>query len=186
MITEVAVDVDTLTNKISTTEFTRKNSGISARYVPIDDKWGFKIYKDLHEAYYTYFAQRIIAHFDYAPLVGQQIKIGEDFGYIVETANIQKLNENEFWRKFPRFEQYKFENEVEDATGISQADLHHNNVGFIGDRLLVIDCGQGWTSHDIDDIEWLQFRLTELGLWRGDEVEYSAWGKIPEGTYTNK
>lgn len=165
-------------------------AGCDARFAPITHKWGFKMYVSLIEAYYTFFRQRILHFHGLAPQVGQQmqpieIPYGEgcgstrmSYGYIVERVRIANdylpsgWDMDDVWCK-----EDELNERMEELTGSRDGDLHPKNVGFDdNDNLLIVDCGQGTTTHGEHHLSDLRDQLIELELWQGDDVEYAIWG----------
>lgn len=184
------VTLETVNARLSTTP-RGTAGGCDARFTPITNKWGFKMYVNLIEAYYTYFRQRILHHHGLSPAVGQQmpaieIPFGDDcgetrqsWGYVVQMVRIGQDYQPNGWCFDDLWEAADNLNErLEELTGTPDGDLHPKNVGFDdNDNLLIVDCGQGTRGHDEVSLENLRSDLIALDLWRGDDVEYGLWGR---------
>ena len=194
------ISEDSVTSIVAVKEGAEYASGVSARFMPLNQTWGFKMYNNLIEAYFTYFAQRLLASIGVSPKLGQQMspirtpfKVsdhqdsnpwGLGYGYLTESVKLipkpdwtvpkellDELNANRRKLKFRATE----------ILGWEMGDLHSENVGWIESadgvsRWYIIDCGDGMVEHTWDDVQDLVELLEDNDLWRGDNAEYSVWG----------
>lgn len=173
------------------------STGVSAKFVPLTQKWGFKMYLDRNEAYFTYFMQRLLHSFGCCPAVGQQMppmQVDDEtyYGYLVEIPMIPKyyhqetfpqswdVQDREFYSRPYMQTMRALQNEIQHVLGEPMNDLHPANIGFLNDRMVAIDVGQGMTQHDRCDIEVIAEKLRDETLWAGSILEYLIWGTPDE------
>lgn len=119
--------------------------GISARFVPIDDKWGIKAYQSERKRDMAYRKQKQYAELGFAPPVGDIFRIGYWYCYATRIA-IPMVHPNmPIMQKFRIFNACKQEREdrLQEMwdEGLNPHDTHRGNWGYYEDELVLIDLG---------------------------------------------
>ncbi len=205
MLAVAEISEDSVTSLVAVKQGEDYSSGVSAKFMPLSESWGFKMYNNLIEAYFTYFAQRLLASIDVAPKLGQQMPAirtpfneeqyrggnpwGLGYGYI--TATVKLLPKPDYLVTEKQYEEYsKAKRELcrraFDILGWDMGDLHQENMGWIEsaegvNQWYIIDCGDGMVEHNWKDVLELVEKLQDNDLWRGDDAEYATWGMPLKG-----
>lgn len=143
-------------------------SGISAVFIPINEKWAIKLFSSEEKRDDVKETQRIFAEKGFGPDVGDNIDLPEmideyQFGYFTEiiktcVPGINRLHHTadeyderqEAWYNFTA--KYGSEDSVGSevhnslerafkATGITLSDMHAGNLGWKNDKIIPIDFG---------------------------------------------
>jgi hypothetical protein len=130
----------------------RTNSpyGTECFFVPIDKKWGVKVYKSRSNRNHAYLVQKKLSKHKLAPPVGAKFSLGYDkHCYITriaqvvihdaQTTDYQLYDEIETLH-LPGIEY--LEEKIENLTGTPPEDLHAGNIGILDGEYVVIDTGR--------------------------------------------
>lgn len=202
---------ESITSAVAVQDSEDYDSGVSAKFMPLNERWGFKMYNNLIEAYFTYFVQRLCASVGISPALGQQMPpvqtpFNEDkfkggypwglgYGYIVERVTLlPKPSWQVSEEQYDEFHNacHDLKSQFEDLMGWELGDCHAENLGWIEsaegvNQWYIIDCGDGMVDHKWGDVEDAIELLKERGLWRGDDVEFGVWGiPVPTADFPSK
>lgn len=142
---------------------TSAKRGVSARFVQINEKWGVKAYICEYDRDIAYTNQVKLNRLDIAPQAGIRFEIfnpdKEDFifCYITEVADVfecidyndSRLNGEGFSATMSSLQRY-FKQKCSENE-IFCNDLHSGNVGFVGDKPVIIDTGMGYPTY-VDEL----------------------------------
>lgn len=143
-------------------------NGISAAFIPINEKWAIKLFKSQSQRDEVKETQAIFANCGYGPEVGEDINLPEKidkykFGYFTEIVKtcVPGINRDyhtdeeheermDAWAEFE--EEYGSEcdegtevfnalRDAFDATGMELTDMHAGNLGWKDGKIIPIDFG---------------------------------------------
>lgn len=130
----------------------KMKKGVSAKFTPIDDKWGIKIFVSEFNRDYTYNGQKLAHQHGLAPEIGEKFEVEIDgckhYGYITEciVMTVRELFNDDYMdctrSGFYDTDEYINLMKALRNIGISTCDMHWANVGWMpDDRFVAIDFG---------------------------------------------
>lgn len=124
-------------------------SGTECFFVPIDKKWGVKVYSSRGNRDHAYLVQQKLSKHKLAPPVGAKFSLGDDkHCYITRIVQVV-INDPkiEDWELFDDMQRLHLpgieylEEKIENLTGNLPDDLHAGNIGILDGEYVVIDTG---------------------------------------------